>query len=210
MLAARTVDLTKVYGEGDAEVRALDGVTVEIRAGEFTAVMGPSGSGKSTLVHCMAALDSPTSGSVFIGDTDLADLKDKALTLLRRDRVGFVFQAYNLLPTLAAPDRRGETCSCRSPSRGRTPDPHWFRAVIDAVGLRDRLRHHPHEMSGGQQQRVACARALMSRPTIVFADEPTGNLSPGGCRCPRRWPHRASAATASTVCRSRRCWWRGR
>jgi putative ABC transport system ATP-binding protein len=172
MLAARTVDLTKVYGEGDAEVRALDGVTVQIPGGEFTAVMGPSGSGKSTLVHCMAALDTPTSGSVFIGDTDLADLKDKALTLLRRDRVGFVFQAYNLVPTLTAE----ENVLLPLAIAGRKPDPEWFRTVIDAVGLRDRLGHHPHQMSGGQQQRVACARALMSRPTIVFADEPTGNL----------------------------------
>ncbi|VXC12260.1 ABC transporter ATP-binding protein [Aeromicrobium sp. 9AM] len=171
-IAARTVDLTKVYGIGDAEVHALDGVTVEIHAGEFTAVMGPSGSGKSTLVHCMAALDTPTSGSVFLGETELAHLKDKELTELRRDRIGFVFQAYNLVPTLTAE----ENVLLPLAIAGRKPDPDWYDTVIDAVGLRDRLGHRPNEMSGGQQQRVACARALMSRPTIVFADEPTGNL----------------------------------
>ncbi|MET1037209.1 MAG: ABC transporter ATP-binding protein [Aeromicrobium sp.] len=171
-VAARTVDLVKIYGTGDAEVHALDGVTVEIRAGEFTAVMGPSGSGKSTLVNCMAALDTPTSGSVLIGETDLAHLKDKELTILRRERIGFVFQAYNLVPTLTAE----ENILLPLAIAGRRPDPDWFSSVIDAVGLGDRLHHHPHQMSGGQQQRVACARALMSRPTIVFADEPTGNL----------------------------------
>lgn len=171
-IAARAVDLTKVYGLGDAEVRALDGVNVDIYAGEFTAVMGPSGSGKSTLVHCMAALDTPTSGAVYLGGTELAHLKDKALTELRRDRIGFVFQAYNLVPTLTAE----ENILLPLAIAGRKPDPDWHATVIDAVGLRDRLRHRPNEMSGGQQQRVACARALMSRPTIVFADEPTGNL----------------------------------
>lgn len=171
-IAARTVDLTKVYGTGDTEVRALDGVSVEIHMGEFTAVMGPSGSGKSTLVHCMAALDTPSSGSVYLGDTDLARLNDRALTHLRRERVGFVFQAYNLVPTLTAEE------NIRLPLAiaGVKLDDAWFSTVVDAVGLKDRLAHHPHEMSGGQQQRVACARALMSRPTIVFADEPTGNL----------------------------------
>ena len=171
-IAARTMDLTKVYGKGDAEVRALDGVTVDIYAGEFTAVMGPSGSGKSTLVHCMAALDTPTSGTVYLGETELGHLKDKALTELRRDRIGFVFQSYNLVPTLTAE----ENILLPLAIAGRKPDPAWYETVIDAVGLRDRLRHRPNEMSGGQQQRVACARALMSRPSIVFADEPTGNL----------------------------------
>ncbi|AXT86471.1 peptide ABC transporter ATP-binding protein [Aeromicrobium sp. A1-2] len=171
-VAARTTDLTKVYGEDDAEVRALAGVSVEIYAGEFTAVMGPSGSGKSTLMHCMAALDNPTAGTVHIGDVELSSLKDKALTELRRDRVGFVFQAFNLVPTLSAEENILLPLSIA----GRKPDAEWFDTVVDTVGLRDRLRHRPHEMSGGQQQRVACARALVSRPSIVFADEPTGNL----------------------------------
>ena len=171
-VAARATALTKIYGEGGAQVNALDGVSVDIRAGEFTAVMGPSGSGKSTLMHCLAALDNPTSGDVVIGDVSLADLNDKALTELRRDRVGFVFQAFNLVPTLSAEENILLPLSIA----GRKPDPGWFDTVIDAVGLRDRLRHRPNEMSGGQQQRVACARALVSRPQIVFADEPTGNL----------------------------------
>jgi len=171
-VAARTTDLTKVYGKDDAEVRALDGVSVEMYGGEFTAVMGPSGSGKSTLMHCMAALDTPTSGNVEVGDIELATLKDKALTELRRDRIGFVFQAFNLVPTLTAEENILLPLSIA----GRKPDQGWYDTVIDTVGLRDRLRHRPHEMSGGQQQRVACARALVSRPSIVFADEPTGNL----------------------------------
>ena len=171
-VAARTTDLTKVYGKDDAEVRALDGVSVEMYGGEFTAVMGPSGSGKSTLMHCMAALDTPTSGNVEVGDVELATLKDKALTELRRDRIGFVFQAFNLVPTLTAEENILLPLSIA----GRKPDQRWYDTVIDTVGLRDRLRHRPHEMSGGQQQRVACARALVSRPSIVFADEPTGNL----------------------------------
>jgi putative ABC transport system ATP-binding protein len=170
--AARTVDLTKVYGSGVSEVRALDGVTVAINEGEFTAVMGASGSGKSTLVHCMAALDTPTAGQIFLGDTELSSLNDKQLTRLRRDHIGFVFQSYNLLPTLTAE----ENILLPLAIAGREPDPAWFRTVIDAVGLRDRLSHRPDEMSGGQQQRVACARALVGRPSIVFADEPTGNL----------------------------------
>jgi putative ABC transport system ATP-binding protein len=170
--AARAIALTKVYGEGGAQVHALDGVSVDIMSGEFTAVMGPSGSGKSTLMHCLAALDQPTSGDVFIGSEQLASLGDKALTLLRRDRVGFIFQAYNLVPTLSAEENILLPLSIA----GRKPDPGWYDIVIDAVGLRDRLKHRPNEMSGGQQQRVACARALVSRPEIVFADEPTGNL----------------------------------
>ena len=170
--AARVRGLTKVYGRGDTEVRALDGVSLDLHAGEFTAVMGPSGSGKSTLMHCCAALDEATSGSVVIGDTDLADLKDKELTQLRRDRIGFVFQSFNLVPTLTAEENVLLPLSIA----GRRPDPAWYTLVIDAVGLGDRLGHRPNELSGGQQQRVAVARALVSRPAIVFADEPTGNL----------------------------------
>jgi putative ABC transport system ATP-binding protein len=170
--AARAIALSKVYGEGGAQVHALDGVSVDIWSGEFTAVMGPSGSGKSTLMHCLAALDQPTSGDVFIGAERLGSLGDKALTVLRRDRVGFVFQAYNLVPTLSAEENILLPLSIA----GRKPEPEWYDTVIDAVGLRDRLKHRPNEMSGGQQQRVACARALVSRPEIVFADEPTGNL----------------------------------
>ncbi len=170
--AARAKDLTKVYGKGQAEVRALDGVTLDLYAGQFTAIMGPSGSGKSTLMHCLAALDTATSGSVLVGDTDLSTLNDKLLTQLRRDQVGFVFQAFNLVPTLTAQENILLPLSIA----GRKPDAEWFDRVIDTVGLRDRLDHRPNEMSGGQQQRVAAARALVSRPSIVFADEPTGNL----------------------------------
>ncbi|WP_293786065.1 ABC transporter ATP-binding protein [uncultured Aeromicrobium sp.] len=171
-VAARARDLVKTYGSDDAQVRALDGVFLDVIAGEFTAVMGPSGSGKSTLMHCMAALDVPTCGSVMIGEVELARLKDKELTRLRRDRVGFVFQAFNLVPTLSAEENILLPLSIA----GRKPDPDWYQQVIDAVGLADRLKHRPSEMSGGQQQRVACARALVGRPSIVFADEPTGNL----------------------------------
>jgi putative ABC transport system ATP-binding protein len=171
-LAARTVDLTKVYGEGDALVAALDGVSIDFADGEFTAVMGPSGSGKSTLMHCMAALDTSSSGEVYLGETSLAGLNDKQLTRLRRDKVGFIFQAYNLVPTLTAQ----ENIELPLAIAGRKPDPEWFDTVIDTVGLRSRLKHRPNQLSGGQQQRVACARALVSRPEIVFADEPTGNL----------------------------------
>ncbi len=170
--AARVVGLTKTYGKGEAQVRALDGVTLDIARGEFTAVMGPSGSGKSTLMHCAAGLDAATSGEVFVGDVDITQLKDKALTTLRRDRIGFVFQAFNLIPTLNA----RENILLPLAIAGRSPDPAWFDDVIDTVGLRDRLTHRPSELSGGQQQRVACARALVSRPEIIFADEPTGNL----------------------------------
>lgn len=170
--AARAIDLHKTYGSGDSEVRALDGVTVDLAQGQFTAIMGPSGSGKSTLMHCLAALDTPTAGEVVVGDTELSRLKDKALTTLRREQVGFVFQAFNLIPTLTA----SENILLPLSLAGRKPDPAWFDTVVDAVGLRDRLQHRPSEMSGGQQQRVACARALVSKPSIVFADEPTGNL----------------------------------
>jgi len=170
--AARSVRLTKIYGEGDTRVVALDNVSAEFRRGEYTAIMGPSGSGKSTLMHCLAGLDSATQGSVYIGDVDLTKLDDKRLTRLRRDAVGFVFQAFNLLPTLTALE------NIRLPIdiAGRKPDQEWLDTVIDTIGLRDRLGHKPAELSGGQQQRVACARALASRPEIIFADEPTGNL----------------------------------
>jgi putative ABC transport system ATP-binding protein len=171
-LAARVVDLTKVYGSGAAEVRALDGVTLDIAAAEFTAVMGPSGSGKSTLMHCCAALDTPTSGRVLLGDTEIGGLDDRRLTRLRRERIGFVFQSFNLVPTLSAEENILLPLSIA----GRKPDREWYDAVIDTVSLRDRLDHRPNQLSGGQQQRVAVARALASRPAIVFADEPTGNL----------------------------------
>ena len=170
--AARAVEAVKVYGTGDAAVRALDGVSVDFPAGRFTAVMGPSGSGKSTLLHCMAGLDTVTSGHVFIGEVDLSTLSEKKLTQLRRDKVGFVFQAYNLIPTLTA----AENITLPLDIAGRDLEDGWFDTVVGTVGLSDRLRHRPAELSGGQQQRVAAARALVSRPEIVFADEPTGNL----------------------------------
>jgi putative ABC transport system ATP-binding protein len=169
---ARTEHATKVYGSGETAVRAIDDVTVEFAAGRFTAIMGPSGSGKSTLMHCAAGLDSLTSGEVFVGDVALGSLSDKGLTLLRRDRIGFVFQSYNLIPTLTAL----ENITLPSALAGRKPNRDWVDAVIETVGLRDRLSHRPSELSGGQQQRVAVARALATRPQIVFADEPTGNL----------------------------------
>jgi putative ABC transport system ATP-binding protein len=172
LVAARVIDLTKVYGSGNAEVRALDGVTLDIAAAEFTAVMGPSGSGKSTLMHCCAALDTPTSGQVLLGETEIGGLDDKRLTRLRRERIGFVFQSFNLIPTLTA----GENILLPLSIAGRKPDREWYDSVIDTVSLRDRLDHRPNQLSGGQQQRVAVARALVSRPAIVFADEPTGNL----------------------------------
>ena len=170
--AASASGLTKVYGQGSTEVVALNRVDVELGAGEFTAIMGPSGSGKSTLMHCLAGLDSLTSGSAFLGGTSLAELSDKALTRLRRDEVGFVFQSFNLIPTLTA----AENITLPLNIAGKSPDQDWFDTVIDTIGLRDRLGHRPSELSGGQQQRVACARAIVSKPTIIFADEPTGNL----------------------------------
>ena len=170
--AASGIDLVKQYGTGTTAVRALDGVTVGFPRGRFTAVMGPSGSGKSPLMHCMAALDAPTSGTVLIGDTDVTGLKDRDLTVLRRDRVGFVFQAFNLLPTLSA----AENIVLPQRLAGRRPEQDWVDTVIAKLGLGDRLSHRPAELSGGQQQRVAVGRALAGRPEIVFADEPTGNL----------------------------------
>ncbi|MFG2316512.1 ABC transporter ATP-binding protein [Streptomyces tendae] len=170
--AARVVDAVKVYGGGDTAVRALDGVSVDFPAGRFTAIMGPSGSGKSTLMHCAAGLDTLTSGTARIGDTDLSTLDDRRLTLLRRDRVGFVFQAFNLVPTLTV----AENITLPLDLAGRRGDTEWVDALIDVVGLRDRLHHRPAELSGGQQQRVAVARAFAGQPDVVFADEPTGNL----------------------------------
>jgi putative ABC transport system ATP-binding protein len=171
-VAARCASLTKIYGTGEASVTALDGVSVEFAAGRFTAIMGPSGSGKSTLLHCMAGLDSPTDGQVFIGNEDITALPEKKLTELRRDRIGFVFQAFNLVPTLTA----SENITLPMDIAGRDPDQAWVDTVIETIGIKDRLRHKPSELSGGQQQRVAAARALAGRPDIVFADEPTGNL----------------------------------
>ncbi len=170
--AARAINVVKTYGAGDTQVRALDGVSAEFVRGEFTAIMGPSGSGKSTLMHCLAGLDAATSGSVVIGDTELSGLSDRAMTALRRDRIGFVFQAFNLVPTLTAL----ENITLPSDIAGRKPDPEWLDTVLTRLGLKDRLTHRPSELSGGQQQRVACARALAGRPEIIFGDEPTGNL----------------------------------
>jgi len=170
--AAQAVEAVKVYGRGDTTVRALDGVSVSFGTGQFTAIMGPSGSGKSTLMHCIAGLDRLTSGRVLIGDTDLSQLDDKGLTLLRRDRIGFIFQTFNLVPTLTAI----ENITLPLDLAGRKPDQAWLQTVIDTLGIRDRLKHKPSELSGGQQQRVAVGRALASRPQIIFGDEPTGNL----------------------------------
>ena len=171
-IAAQAIDVHKVYGSGEAEVRALDGVTVEFERSRFTAIMGPSGSGKSTLMHCVAGLDTVTSGTVRIGDTDLSQLDDNGLTTLRRDKIGFIFQAYNLVPTLTAI----ENITLPASLAGRKSDQVWLDQIIETVGLGTRLKHRPSELSGGQQQRVAVARALASRPEIVFGDEPTGNL----------------------------------
>ncbi|WAC53694.1 ABC transporter ATP-binding protein [Gordonia sp. SL306] len=171
-IAAGAADLTKVYGTGDTVVEALRGVTIEFAAGQFTAIMGPSGSGKSTLMHCLAGLDVATDGKVHIGDVDLTGLSDKAMTMLRRDRIGFVFQSFNLVPTLTA----AENITLPVDIAGREVDKDWFDAVVDRLGITDRLTHLPSELSGGQQQRVACARALVGKPDIIFGDEPTGNL----------------------------------
>ena len=170
--AARAENVTKVYGWGETRVTALDGISVSFDRGDFTAVMGPSGSGKSTLMHCMAGLDEVTEGSVYIGDQDLSTLNDRRLTRLRRERVGFIFQAFNLVPTLTA----SENITLPLDLAGRKPDREWFEQVVETLGLPDRLGHRPQELSGGQQQRVAAARAMVTRPDLIFADEPTGNL----------------------------------
>ncbi|MGB3886732.1 ABC transporter ATP-binding protein [Gordonia sp. (in: high G+C Gram-positive bacteria)] len=172
LVAARADNVVKIYGSGDTTVQALRGVSIGFRAGEFTAIMGPSGSGKSTLMHCLAGLDTVTSGNVQIGDVQLIGLSDKNMTKLRRDRIGFVFQAFNLVPTLTAE----ENITLPQGIAGREVDREWFDVVVDRLGIRNRLGHRPSELSGGQQQRVACARALVGRPDIIFGDEPTGNL----------------------------------
>ncbi len=171
-VAASAIGVSKIYGRGDTEVRALDNITVDFAAGQFTAIMGPSGSGKSTLMHCLAGLDTVSSGHVFLGDTDLSTLNERQLTLLRRDRIGFVFQAFNLIPTLTAI----ENITLPMDLAGTKADQEWLDLVIDTVGLRERVSHRPNELSGGQQQRVAVSRALAGRPAVIFADEPTGNL----------------------------------
>ncbi|WP_412539356.1 ABC transporter ATP-binding protein [Longispora sp. K20-0274] len=171
-VAARASDVWKVYGQGEAQVIALRGINVELAQGQFTAIMGPSGSGKSTLMHCLAGLDTVTRGDLFVGDTQVNKLSDSGLTKLRRDKIGFIFQQFNLLPTLTA----DENILLPLSIAGRKPDQAWYDTVIKTVGLEDRLKHKPTELSGGQQQRVACARALVSRPDVIFADEPTGNL----------------------------------
>jgi putative ABC transport system ATP-binding protein len=170
--AAAAVGVSKLYGEGDAAVRALDDVSTSLEAAQFTAIMGPSGSGKSTLLHVLAGLDRPTSGEVYLGDTEITSLSDRKLTRLRRDQIGFIFQSFNLLPTLTAIE------NIELPIRiaGRKPDPLWVQSIVATVGLTERLHHKPSELSGGQQQRVAAARALASRPQVIFADEPTGAL----------------------------------
>jgi putative ABC transport system ATP-binding protein len=172
VLAARAVDAVKIYGKGDTAIRALDGIDVNFGKGEFSVIMGPSGSGKSTLMHCLAGLDTLTSGQILIGDTDLGTLDDKRLTQLRRDRVGFIFQAFNLVPTLTAE----ENIALPAALAGTKLDPSWLELIVKTIGLQDRLKHRPNELSGGQQQRVAAARALATQPEIIFADEPTGNL----------------------------------
>jgi putative ABC transport system ATP-binding protein len=171
-VAARAVDASKIYGTGEAEVRALDAITVEFRTSRLTAIMGPSGSGKSTLLHCMAGLDRLTSGQIFLGDIDISRANEKELTLVRRDKLGFIFQAYNLIPTLNALENMTLPMSLA----GKKPDPAWLDTIVQTVRLQDRLTHRPAELSGGQQQRVAVGRALLSKPSIIFADEPTGNL----------------------------------
>jgi len=171
-VASRAISATKIYGSGEAEVRALDGVSIEFPMSRFNAIMGPSGSGKSTLLHCLAGLDRLTSGEIYLGDTNISALNEKQLTLVRRDRIGFVFQSFNLVPTLTA----RENIELPMALAGRKPDAEWFDQVVETFRLKDRLHHRPSELSGGQQQRVAVARAVLSRPELIFADEPTGNL----------------------------------
>jgi putative ABC transport system ATP-binding protein len=171
-VAARAIDASKIYGSGEAEVRALNGINVSFETAHLSAIMGPSGSGKSTLLHCMAGLDRLTSGQIYLGDSEISRLGEKELTLIRRDKLGFIFQSYNLIPTLNALENMTLPLSLA----GRKPDPEWLNTIVTTVRLADRLKHRPSELSGGQQQRVAVGRALLSRPEIVFADEPTGNL----------------------------------
>ncbi len=171
-VAARAVDASKIYGTGEAQVRALDSISVDFATNRFTAIMGPSGSGKSTLLHCLAGLDRVTSGRVYIGDVEISACSEKQLTLIRRDRIGFVFQSFNLIPTLDA----SENITLPMSLAGRKPDSAWFDQIVGTLRIGDRLTHRPSELSGGQQQRVAVARALVSRPDLIFADEPTGNL----------------------------------
>jgi putative ABC transport system ATP-binding protein len=171
-VASRAIGATKIYGSGEAEVRALDGISIEFPMSRFSAIMGPSGSGKSTLLHCLAGLDRLTSGEIYLGDTNISALNEKQLTLVRRDRIGFVFQSFNLVPTLTA----RENIELPMALASRKPDAEWFDQVVETVRLKDRLHHRPSELSGGQQQRVAVARAVLSRPELIFADEPTGNL----------------------------------
>jgi len=171
-VAARAIDASKIYGSGEAEVRALNAISVQFQTSRLTAIMGPSGSGKSTLLHCMAGLDRLTSGQILLGDVDISRAGEKELTLIRRDKLGFIFQAYNLIPTLNALENMTLPMSLA----GKKPDPAWLDTIVDTVRLKDRLTHRPAELSGGQQQRVAVGRALLSKPSIIFADEPTGNL----------------------------------
>jgi putative ABC transport system ATP-binding protein len=171
-VAARAIDASKIYGSGEAEVRALNAINVEFRTSRLTAIMGPSGSGKSTLLHCIAGLDRLTSGQIFLGDVEISRANEKELTLIRRDKIGFIFQAYNLIPTLNAL----ENMTLPMALAGNKPDPAWLDTIVETVRLKDRLTHRPAELSGGQQQRVAVGRALLSKPSIIFADEPTGNL----------------------------------
>jgi putative ABC transport system ATP-binding protein len=171
-VAARAIDASKIYGSGEAEVRALNGINVEFQSSRLTAIMGPSGSGKSTLLHCMAGLDRLTSGRIFLGDVEISGASEKELTLIRRDKLGFIFQSYNLIPTLNALENMTLPMSLA----GNKPDPAWLDTIVETVRLKDRLLHRPAELSGGQQQRVAVGRALLSKPSMIFADEPTGNL----------------------------------
>jgi putative ABC transport system ATP-binding protein len=191
MTTVHAIDLVKVYGSGETGVYALDGVTVAFGHAEFTAIMGPSGSGKSTLMHCLAGLDTPTSGSVRIGDTEISDLPDRELTRLRRRRVGFVFQSFNLLPALTA----SQNILLPLDLAGRRPDPVLFDEIISRLDLADRLAHRPGQLSGGQQQRVACARALITRPDVIFADEPGCGTARPGCCC-HRWRSRLASRSS--------------